>query len=158
MSHPHVEHSRTILLQAPVEQVFPLFTPRGESHWAAEWQPHFLYPESGASRWGTAFLTHGAAGATGETIWILNAYDPAAHHLCYTRITPGALAGLVAVTCAAHEPGTTAATVTYSVTALGAPGSAYLETFTATHYAAMMGDWERAINHYLHTGAALAHH
>src|SRR5512135_1664224 len=36
-----------LTFDAPVEKVFPLFTPLGERNWAPGWNPEILYPADG---------------------------------------------------------------------------------------------------------------
>ncbi len=152
----HVSRSATIHLSAAPERVLPLFEPIGEMRWAEGWAPRLLYPASGEACVGMVFTTQHPGEA--ETTWTVATYDAARCHITYVRQTPGSRIGVIDVACAAAGEHASAATVTYTFTALGEAGNAYIAAFTEEHYAAYMAGWERAINHYLRHGVAVRHH
>jgi len=45
-----VTRSHTIHLPATPHEVFPLFSPLGEKHWAQGWEPEMLFPSSGVAQ------------------------------------------------------------------------------------------------------------
>jgi hypothetical protein len=152
----HESRSRMIQLLAPPGRVFPLFEPVGEREWAADWEPEFLYPRSGAAEVGAVFTTRHPGEA--DTIWTITAHDPARFHLTYLRVTPGSCVGLVDIGCDGAPDGTTHAAVTYAFTALGEAGNNFLAGFTEEHYQAYMASWETAINYFLRHGHRYEHH
>ncbi len=151
-----VSQTRSIHLAALPSQVFPLFEPIGEKAWAEGWEPTMLFPSSGAAEVGAIFTTQHLP--EGETIWTMLDYDQATFHIAYLRVTPGLQVGHIDIQCRETPDGETDATVTYTFTALSDHGNAFIARFTEAHYAAMMSDWERAINYYLAHGYASPQH
>jgi hypothetical protein len=136
----HVRQSASITLNAPPEQVFPLFGPVRESEWAEGWSPEIVYSGSPlAEEEGAIFLTrHDGM----ETTWVVTRYEPDDYRIEYARITPGAAAMRVLVCCEAGEENKTIAHITYEITALGEGSAGVYET----HYPEMMAHWEEVIN------------
>lgn len=142
----HVERRHAITLAAPVARVFPLFTPRGEERWIAEWRPDYIHPSDGETVEGMVFRT-----GQGDdlTLWSCLAWEPAAHHVRYARVTPASRFGFVDVRCMALDAGRTEAVVTYTFTALNDAGEAWLDTLTAPAFAAMIDVWRAKIDAWL---------
>lgn len=139
----HIKRSHAIVLNAAVQNLFPLFTPAGEKLWVEEWDPAFLYPPSGETREGMVFTTdHGNE----KTYWSLIEFDPERCYARYARVTPTSRFGLVEVRCEAAGPRQTRAAVTYTFTALTEAGNAYIEEFTEEHYRQMIDSWQAQIN------------
>ncbi|WP_214470513.1 hypothetical protein [Mesorhizobium sp. dw_380] len=46
----HLERSHRVLLAGPIDRVFPLFTPIGETLWVEGWQSEFLHPKNGETQ------------------------------------------------------------------------------------------------------------
>lgn len=142
----HLSRTARIVLDAPPERVFPLFTPLGERAWVPGWAPRFLWPADGEATVGAVFLTR-AAGEL-ETIWTMIAYEPG-RRVVYTRTTPGSRAGMVEVRCEADGEGRTAAHVTYTYTSLSARGNDFLREWTEAEYQRSIAGWETSINAFL---------
>ncbi|RWA97127.1 hypothetical protein [Mesorhizobium sp.] len=71
----HLERSHSIVLSGPIDRVFPLFTPTGETLWVDGWDPEFLHPQDGETRQGMVFRTaHGDE----TTLWACTDWDPVA--------------------------------------------------------------------------------
>lgn len=133
-------------LDAPLAQVFPLFTAEGERAWAAGWEPEML---SGAEERGSSFRTRGHDGR--ETTWIVIDYRPEDGRVSYARLAQDSNIGLVDVVCSAAAAGGTDVRVRYTLTGLGSPGRKFVRGFLEEdHYRAMMEEWRSA------TSAALA--
>jgi Polyketide cyclase / dehydrase and lipid transport len=139
----HVARAGSIRLHAPPDEVFPLFTPVGETRWVPGWSPAFLHPSTGEAREGTTFLTR--ADGEGETIWMVMEHD-APRRVVYARVTPSSRAGRVEVRCEPAEDGTTIAHVRYTFTALSDHGNDYLAALTDEAYRGWMEEWERRVN------------
>ncbi len=143
-----VVRTRSILLNASVEKVFPLFTPLGEKAWAEGWNPQILHPASGETVEGMVFVTrHG--GDEQDTIWTVSVYSPEKYFVRYLRVSPESRLGVVEVSCAAADLGKTQATVIYEFTALSEQGNQFIDDFTEEHYQQYISEWESAINDYL---------
>lgn len=145
MSTPPATQVRSFHLDAPVAQVFPLFTALGEKAWAEGWEPELL---SGREERGSVFRTvHGAR----ETTWIVVDYRPAQGRVSYARLAQGSNMGLVDVQCTASPAGGTDISVRYTLTGLNAQGHAFVREFLdPEHYGRMIEAWRVA------TGKALA--
>jgi hypothetical protein len=148
----HVRRAGTIHLRGDPPRVFPFFTPEGERRWVPGWDPAHRHPADGTLQAGGVFVTR--AEAEPETVWLVMRHDPAAHDVAYARITPGIRAGVVEVRCEAAPGGGTWAHVVYTLTALSPRGNEVLGAFTEDRYAAMLADWEAAVNGCLAGGGA----
>jgi hypothetical protein len=142
----HVERQGAFIVTGPVARVFPLFTPAGETLWAADWEPEYLHPPGGETVEGMVFRTrHG-----GEiTLWGCVRWDPAGHHVRYARVSPSSRFGFVDVACRALPPGRTEVEVSYTFTAVSPAGSAYLEAFTDAAFTKMLQEWQAQIGQWL---------
>lgn len=147
--------TQTLRLTAPPEQVFPLFTPLGEKHWIASWDPEIIYPADGRPQVGAVFTTTHAGES--KTVWTIVSYDPAEFYIAYVRTKPDLRVDRIEVRCEANLDGSTKATVTYMFTGLTEQGNKSIEELKPTHNQQVAG-WEAAINHYLHHGKAMPHH
>ena len=117
----------------------PLFTAEGERAWAPGWEP--TYPDSDVHEVGQVWTTSGHA----ETTWITVQAD--ATQVRYARVALGDSAGIVTVSCAPEDVGTTV-TVSYDLTALSLAGEKRLAEF-ASSYDEMLEHWRH------HTSAVL---
>lgn len=151
----HAERSGEITLPAPLEQVFPLFTPQGEKHWAHGWNPQFRYPASGEPEVGSVFLT--THGDDTQTVWVMTHYAPEAGQIAYARVTEQLAAGMVVVQCTATSSQATTVRVTYQMTALSEAGNELVATYAQEHDPDWLGSWETAILHYLHSANQVGH-
>lgn len=150
-----ITRTQTIHLPAAPAEVFPLFSPLGETSWEPDWNPTMLYPASGAAQVGTVFTTQHASEPA--KIWTIISYDPDQTTISYLNVAPTSHLTRIDITCAATGPQTTSADVSYTFTALTPDGSAYLDSFTEDHYRAYIASWETAITHYLTHGRPYAH-
>jgi hypothetical protein len=139
----HVERRHVIVLAGPIGDVFPLFTPAGETAWVENWRPDFLFPASGETSDGMVFRT----GEGDEvTLWSCIGWNPSAHHIRYVRVTPASRFGFVEVACRELPEGRTEASVAYSFTALSPNGRLYLAELTERAFAAMIDEWRTRID------------
>jgi len=136
-----VVHTGTVRVSLPPDEALELFTAEGEIGWAPGWQPQYVSPSDGSPVVGGVWLTgHGAE----QTIWRVQKFDRATHEAEYLRITPGNRVVTVQVRLAPDGEGTLA-TVSYRALAISAEGQAWVDAFTAEHYAAMMREWQDLI-------------
>ena len=147
MSTPPATQVRTFHLDAPVAQVFPLFTALGEKAWADGWEPELL---SGREERGSVFRTvHGGR----ETTWIVVDYRPAKGRVSYARLAQGSNMGLVDVQCTASPAGGTEISVRYTLTGLNPQGQAFVSEFLEPqHYSRMIEEWRAATRKALAAG------
>jgi hypothetical protein len=145
----HLERRGTIDLPLPIERAFPLFTPLGEKRWVEDWDPTFLHPPDGETQEGRVFTTaHGGE----TTLWSCTAFEPAAHHARYVRVTPTSRFGFVDVRCEALAAERTRVHVGYSYTALSEQGEADLAALTDAAFAEMLDDWRAMIDRHIQGG------
>ena len=144
--------SAVIQLNAPPEEVFPLFTPLGEYHWVPDWDPEFIYPASGEAGVNTVFATQ--HGSQPRTIWLTVVYDAEQQRAEYVNFTPDSHLSRIVITCQSHGGSQTQAAVSYTWIATGSFGQTELEKHTPEAFARRMQHWQHAINEYLEKGAA----
>lgn len=148
----HVERTAAITVAAPIARVFPLFGPVEEARWADGWAPTVLH--QGKDMEGTVFVTR----APHAAFWVLALWDEGAHRIRYEEVVPEHYVVQIDIACRAASASETRCEVTYSYTSLGADGDAFLQQYTAEHHVQRIGQWERALNHYLQTGERLPGH
>lgn len=132
---------RSFHLNAPISQVFPLFTALGEKAWAPGWEPELL---SGREERGSVFRTvHEGR----ETTWIVVDYRPAEGRVSYARLARDSNMGLVDVRCSAAAAGGTDISVRYTLTGLNGRGQAFVSGFLEPRqYDRMIEEWRAAIS------------
>ena len=74
-----------LVVAAPIDEAFRLFSPEGETGWVAGWDPEWLCPASSDWVAGQVFRTRGE---NGDVVWIVAAMDLAAHRVVYHRVDP----------------------------------------------------------------------
>jgi hypothetical protein len=141
MSQAPATQIRSFHVDAPVAQVFPLFTALGEKAWAHGWEPELL---SGREERGSVFRTvHGSR----ETTWIVVDYRPSEGRVSYARLAHGSNMGLVDVQCSATSGGGTEVSVRYTLTGLNPQGQAFVAEFLDPgQYSRMIEEWRAAIS------------
>ena len=127
-----------IVVDRPVGDAFPLFTPKGEEGWVPGWKPDYFAPASGETQKDMLFAT---GKGDERTWWTCLEWEPDRHHVRYLRLTPGNRAAFVEVNCRARDPHSTEVTVSYDMQALGSTGETYMAEMTDADFAAMIGQW-----------------
>lgn len=141
-----VVRTARLSFDAPVDRVFPLFTPLGELHWAKNWNPKILYPADGHPVEGLFFYTPEHEG----TWWWLTRYDPTSHTVEYHVVAPAGLARNIKVQCASSG-GRTEVTVTDTYIGLNEHGNEFVRSLDEASYAQKMKGWEEPIRRYLNS-------
>lgn len=142
----HIERTHAIEIPLPVATAFPLFTPKGEMAWIADWRPRFIHPEDGETCLGMVFTT-GSGDA--ETFWSCIEWTPEAHRVAYARVTPASRFAHVRVACTAVGEAKTRVWVTYAMVALSPAGNALLTQTTDTAFAASIEGWKALIEQHI---------
>lgn len=139
-----IERQHSFTVARPVDQVFPLFTPKGETLWVQGWNPNFIHPESGETCEGMVFRT---GHDQDETIWSCIEWKPADHRVRYARVTPRSRFGFVEVTCKeAAALKQTEVSVRYTFTALTEQGKTDLANLTEDAFSQMIETWRVQID------------
>ncbi len=146
-----------IVLNGPIEKVFPLFGPVREKEWAGGWDPEIVYPGSAAVEEHMIFRTNAPHHTKeGHYLWAITKFDPETHQIEYTVSTQNRI-WFISVRCLENATGTSA-TVCYTYTGLNEVGNELNRLALEKMYAANLNDWQEAINHYLKTGKKLSTH
>lgn len=142
----HISLKGGFVLDAPLEEAFPLFSPEGETHWVPGWDPEILHPPEGRWETGLIFRTREEFG---EAVWVVSQLDRASHRVIYHRVEPGRYVARVEVEC---KPVTTASTevrTAYSFTGLSEAGNSEIESMSPEAYDAKMDRWVGWLRSYL---------
>jgi len=141
-------------LEAPPDRILPLLTPLGERAWAPGWEPEMRWEPPGGGA-GTLFVVRHSGQP--DAVWLLDTWEPASGHVHYVHVTPGSDVTEIDIRLRPEGKDGAVATVRYTWTALGPPGTALVESKTEEEYRRAMRHWELALNHYLTTGRKLPH-
>lgn len=145
-------HAFTQRLDAPPERVFPLLCPVREIDWTPGWNPELILTSSGVAEQDCVFVL---PGVPHPAIWVTTRYAPETWELQFLRVAPEHTVCRIDIALAPLVTAGTAAEIVYAYTSLGPAGDAFLEGFTDDWYRRFMEAWERALNHYLTTGARI---
>lgn len=133
-----VELSGGFAVDRPVDEVFELFSPLGETRWVPGWEPELLHPQGVSWARGLIFRTREARG---EVVWIVTALEYDAHAVEYHRVEPGRYVARVSVRCAAQAERRTQVTVSYAFVGLSDEGNQEIALMTPASYAQKMQRW-----------------
>jgi hypothetical protein len=142
LAHTRTEFSFTV--DAPFEQVVPLFGANEERKWTDGWNPQFAYPIPARDQPGEVFkVSHGQY----SSIWINTALDFAAGHIQYAHVLNDAMATLIDIHATRQGPQKTAVMVVYERTALIPEANEHVQHF-AKGDANAGKEWGDAMNAY----------
>jgi hypothetical protein len=125
-------------VQAPMERVFPLFSPLGEREWAPGWAPELLFPAG--AEWAEEMIFR-TLEETGEAVWIVTGLDLNEHRVVYHRVEPGRYVARVEVQCRSVSNRRTSVRTTYRFVGLSGRGNEEIEAMTQAAYDAKMERW-----------------
>jgi hypothetical protein len=124
LAHTRNEFSFTV--DAPFEQVVPLFGAHEERKWSADWNPQFVYPTPARDQPGEVFkVAHGQNSA----VWMNTALDLTAGHIQYTYVLGDAMATLIDIHATRQGAQKTSVTVVYERTALIPEANEHVQHF-----------------------------
>lgn len=142
LAHTRTEFSFTV--NAPFEQVVPLFGALEERKWAEGWDPQFIYPMPARDVEGEVFkVQHGR----NASIWINTALDFAAGHIQYAHVLNNAIATFIDIHASRSGPDRTTVTVSYERTALAPDADEHVRYLTKSDVNAGQ-EWGDAMNAY----------
>lgn len=145
----------TQTIDAPPEAVFPLLCPVREMEWVDGWIGRAIHADSGLAEPDGVYATDHAS-ETSPAVWVITRRDPATWFTEFVSFVPGLQ--VVRVTVALEPLGGTRsrAQIRYVRTGLSEAGDASIErAMREGAEAAMIREWELALNHYLATGEML---
>ncbi len=132
------EFTGRFTVQAPIDLVFPLFSPLGEREWVPGWNPTLVHPPGVSWAQGQIFQT---TGEHGDVTWIVTALDRGAHRVEYHRVEAGRHVARVRVACTGVDDRRTEVVTTYLFIGLSADGNDDITAMTAEAYAGKMTRW-----------------
>ncbi len=122
----HIRNEFSFTVDAPFEQVVPLFGAHEERKWAHDWDPQFVYPSPARDQQGMIFkVEHGQH----SSIWINTALDLTAGHIQYAYVLNDAMATLIDIHATRQGPQKTGVTVVYERTALIPEANEHVQHF-----------------------------
>ncbi len=140
----HIRNEFSFTVDAPFEQVVPLFGANEERKWADGWDPQFVYPNPARDQQGEVFkVAHGQ----NTSVWINTALDLTAGHIQYAHVLNDAMATLIDIHATRQGLNQTAVTVVYERTALIPAANEHLQHF-AKGDASAGKEWSEALNGY----------
>jgi hypothetical protein len=140
--HTRTEFSFTV--DAPFDQVAPLFGANEERKWATHWNPQFIYPTPARDLQGMVFkVAHGQV----TSVWVNTALDLATGHIQYAYVLNDAMATLIDIHLTRESAQKTGVTVVYERTALLPEASENVQYFTKSDAGAAK-EWGDAMNSY----------
>ena len=139
--HVRATRSVEVTVNGPVDKVFSLFTPEGETYWIPTWKYTPVYPASGETVRDMVFRTDE------QTLWTLAVYEPSQRSV-YVHSSPEVLVR-IEVNCRAVDASHTAAKVTWVLTALTKQAQTIIEDrHSEAVYANRTKDWKEWLNAY----------
>ena len=140
----HTRNEFSFTVDAPFEQVVPLFGAHEERKWAADWKPQFVYPTPARDQQGEVFkVAHGQY----SSVWINTTLDFIAGHIQYAYVLNDAMATLIDIHATRQGPQKTAVTVVYERTALIPEANEHVQHFAKGDEGAGK-EWGDAMNGY----------
>lgn len=132
------------MVDAPFNQVAPLFGALEERKWAPEWDPTFIYPIPARDQLGMVFTV-----PKGQfiSVWVTTAFDLAAGHIQYVYVINEIMTTLIDINLTRESAQKTGVTVVYERTALAPGGNAHVQQL-ANEDAGAGQEWGDAINGY----------
>ena len=141
------EFSHEISIPLPVDEAFPLFTPKGEELWVPGWAPVYVSPSNGETEEEMVFMTGSGADLT---LWTCLRWQPEIWHVRYQRTTPGSRIAFVDVRCRPDGASVTGVRVGYAYVPLSEAGRVFIDALSADTHAATIDSWADKIGNYLH--------
>lgn len=140
----HTRNEFSFTVDAPFEQVVPLFGANEERKWANDWNPQFVYPNPARDQPGMIFkVAHGH----NLSVWINTALDLTAGHIQYAYVLNDAMATLIDIHATRQDPQKTGVTVVYERTALIPEANEHVQHFAKGDEGAGK-EWGDAMNAY----------
>lgn len=150
-----ITRTSSIILNASLKTVFPLFGPIEEKKWAYGWNPQIIFSITNKLEPKMVFKTQMIDQKEKEetdSIWIVSRVLPQQALIEYTVFTSEKV-WWITIQCQEEISNqTTRAKITYTFTGLTEKGNAMSAKHLARVYAHDLKDWEEAMNYYLKTG------
>jgi len=135
-----------LVVNADVDEAFPLFSPEGERLWVPGWDPELLHPPGAVWEEGQIFRTREELG---DAVWLVTRLDRGQHAVEYHRVEPGRYVANITVRCRALPDGRTEVSTAYSFVGLSEAGNGEIEAMTQKAYDEKMSRWADWIDRHL---------
>ena len=141
--HTRTEFSFTV--DAPFDQVAPLFGADEERKWAPDWNPQFIHPIPARDQRGMVFTV-----LKGQltSVWVNTAFDLEAGHIQYAYWVSETMTTLIDIHLTRESAQKTGVAVVYERTALVPAAKEHVQHF-AEEDAGAGKEWGDAINSYV---------
>ena len=151
-----ITYTNSFDMAVPVAELFPLFSPEGEKHWAPGWDYENMMGTTDLSE-DYIFLTKNHDHGTADAIWIVKKYMPQSHYVQFYKIEPEDKIGVVTVQCTELESERTKVQVTYKYMALSAVGEKFVSEFSERAYEEFISEWQTLLSKYFDSQADHGH-
>ena len=142
-----ISHTKNFEMPVPVADLFPLFSPEGETYWVPGWDYENVMGTTELSE-DYVFLTKAHDHATSDALWIIKKYEPDSHMVQFYKIEAREKMGVVTVKCSKKGSDSTQVQVTYKYMALSEAGDAFIEAFNENAYEAFIAEWQQLLSNY----------
>ena len=130
-----------LTINGPVEKVFPLFTPEGETLWIPSWKWTPIYPAGKETIRDMVFKTEE------DTLWTLAVYEPPRRSV-YVHTSPDVLAR-IEVECSTIDTKHTKMKITWVLTGITEHGKQVVEHHeTEEHFTDRKVNWKKWLDEY----------
>lgn len=142
------EFSGEVLVNASLEEVFPLLGPTRENDWVPGWESFttLIWSESGFAEDNAVFQT---APGGAKDVWIISQYEPM-EKIVFVRFNPNVVTRLIIDL--AEEQDKTRLTWTQSQVGLSENGNSIVEAENEESYSIFMKSMDAMLNYYVQRG------
>jgi len=142
-----IKHSANFNINAPADQLFPLFSAEGEKLWVPGWDYENIMNSTRPSE-DYVFITKNHDHASTSAIWIVKKYEPQKYNIQFYKIEPDDKIGIITVKCIKIDNLNTNVEVVYEYVGLSKNGEKFIEGFTAEKYEEFIGEWNILLKKY----------
>jgi hypothetical protein len=147
-----ISRTASFVLDAHIEDVFPLFGPIKEKLWAEGWNPSVVYAKNNFVEQHMVFQTKGSPEEELYN-WTVTDFQPSNYLIEYTVFTANRI-WFIKVICIEKDNGTHVS-VTYTYTGLNEKGNRLNQVALDEMFARNLVDWHEAVAYFLETGKML---
>ena len=142
-----IAHNAFFDIPQPINVLFPLFSPEGETRWVPGWEYTNLMDSTELSE-DYIFLTSHHDHKTTDAIWIVKRFEPRNHLVQFYKIEPEDKIGIVTVRCSELSPSRTRVEVKYKYIAISKTGEDFIAGFSETAYGDFIAEWKTLLLQY----------
>jgi len=139
-----VEHSKSFIINQPVDILFPLFSAEGEKLWVPGWDYHNVMGSTDLHE-DYVFITQNHDHASSKAVWIVKRYEPQNYLIQFYKVESEDKVGVITVQCSPLEESKTEVIVSYKYTGLTEKGNAFVREFTPQKYEEFIDEWQKLL-------------